>query len=94
MIAMRTKFILLVLLGAFLSTYTFSQDKELSWEELEEQYEFPSWYTEGRFGIWVHWGAQTQPEKGGGWYARHMYMQDVGTQEWGKDAYARYCWGI
>jgi alpha-L-fucosidase len=69
----------------------FSQQKELSWEELRDQYEFPSWYTEARFGIWVHWGAQTEPLKGGGWYARHMYMQDVGRETWGKDAYEYHC---
>lgn len=65
-----------------------AQQNDLSWEELREVYEFPKWYTEARFGIWVHWGAQTQPERGGGWYARHMYMQDVGKQTWGKNAYS------
>lgn len=65
----------------------FSQNKELSWEEIGEQYEVPEWFTEARFGIWVHWGAQTVPEYGGGWYARHMYMQDVGKETFGKNAY-------
>lgn len=64
-----------------------SPEKELSWEELGEQYEIPEWFTEARFGVWVHWGAQTVPEYGGGWYARHMYMQDVGKQTFGKNAY-------
>ena len=63
------------------------QKKVLSWDELKSRYEFPKWYTEARFGIWLHWGAQTQPEEGGGWYARHMYMQDVGGQTFGKNAY-------
>ncbi|WP_423126981.1 alpha-L-fucosidase [Gaoshiqia sp. Z1-71] len=69
---------------------TFSQtgeNKELSWDELKSQYEFPKWYTEARFGIWVCIGAQSQPEEGGGWYARHMYMQDVGGETFGKNAY-------
>ena len=82
------KHILLIFFTIVLSTAIYSQDKELTWEELREQYEFPKWSTEARFGLWVHWGAQTQPEKGGGWYARHMYMQDVGKQLWGKDAYS------
>jgi alpha-L-fucosidase len=81
------KHILFLLLVLLLSATCYSQKNELSWEEFREQYEFPAWYTEARFGIWVHWGAQTQPEKGGGWYARHMYMQDVGKQTWGKAAY-------
>ena len=82
------KHILFVFLALVLNPPASSQGKELTWEELREQYEFPEWYTEARFGIWVHWGAQTQPEQGGGWYARHMYMQDVGNQSWGKNAYS------
>lgn len=69
-------------------TVSFAQDKDLSWEELSQQYEVPEWFSDARFGIWVHWGAQTVPEYGGGWYARHMYMQDVGKQTFGKNAYS------
>lgn len=65
----------------------FAQQKKLTWEELRKDYQFPKWYTEARFGIWVHWGAQTQPEYGGGWYARHMYQQNVGKETWGENAY-------
>ncbi len=54
---------------------SYGSEEQLTWEELSKQYEFPAWYTEARFGIWVHWGAQTQPEEGGGWYAAHMYKQ-------------------
>jgi len=82
------KHILFVFFAIVLSITCYSQEEELTWEELREQYEFPEWYTEARFGIWVHWGAQTQPEEGGGWYARHMYQHDVGKQSWGKNAYA------
>ena len=76
-----------VLFAIVLSTTCYSQDNELSWEELQEQFECPKWFAEARFGIWVHWGAQTQPADGGGWYARHMYMEDVGRERWGRDAY-------
>lgn len=82
------KNILFMLFAIALSVTCYSQEKDLTWVELHEQYEFPKWYTEARFGIWVHWGAQTEPDQGGGWYARHMYMQDVGTQLWGKNAYS------
>ncbi len=82
------KHILFLLFAITTSITCYSQEKELTWEELGEQYEFPKWYTEARFGIWVHWGAQTQPKEGGGWYARHMYMEDVGKQLWGKNAYS------
>ena len=83
--------IFILLLIPCFSVPCFSQEKELSWEKLSEQYWFPKWYTEARFGIWVHWGAQTAPLRGGGWYARHMYQQDVGDQEWGKYAYQYHC---
>jgi len=83
--------IIFLVFTLFVCTSAYSQQKELTWEELREQYEFPAWYTEARFGIWVHWGAQTEPLQGGGWYARHMYQQDVGTQLWGKNAYEYHC---
>ncbi|SMD18516.1 alpha-L-fucosidase [Pedobacter nyackensis] len=82
------KYTLYLSLAVLFSIPSYAQEKEKSWEELKKDYEFPAWYTEARFGIWLHWGGQSQPDNGGGWYARHMYMQDVGGQTFGKDAYA------
>jgi alpha-L-fucosidase len=59
----------------------------LTWEELAAQYECPNWFRDVKFGIWCHWGPQVVPESGGGWYARHMYMQDVGREIFGENAY-------
>ncbi|WP_372938156.1 alpha-L-fucosidase, partial [Seonamhaeicola sp.] len=64
-----------------------AQEKALTWDELAEQYQCPEWFRDAKFGIWFHWGPQAVPEQGGGWYARHMYMQDVGRQTFGKMAY-------
>ncbi|GIZ10215.1 alpha-L-fucosidase [Flavobacterium sp. UMI-01] len=64
-----------------------AQEKEESWDKLANQYECPKWFRDAKFGIWFHWGPQSVPEQGGGWYARHMYMQDVGKQKFGKMAY-------
>ncbi|KFC58796.1 alpha-L-fucosidase [Flavobacterium gilvum] len=86
----KLKFALYLSLVILFSIQSYSQGKEKSWEELKQNYEFPAWYTEARFGIWLHWGAQSQPDEGGGWYARHMYMQDVGSQTFGKDAYPNH----
>ena len=83
--------IIVLLLLTLCSTSCTLKEKDLSWEELREYFECPSWFSEAGFGIWVHWGAQTQPELGGGWYARHMYQQDVGDQLWGKNAYEYHC---
>ncbi|MBU2997994.1 alpha-L-fucosidase [Cellulophaga baltica] len=84
------KFSFLTLCAFFMVTLSIplnAQDKELSWNELADQYECPEWFRDAKFGIWFHWGPQAQPEQGGGWYARHMYMQDVGRQKFGKMAY-------
>jgi len=82
------KIVIIVFIALISCSNVYSQEKDLTWEQLQKIYKFPKWYTEARFGIWVHWGAQTQPQMGGGWYARHMYMQDVGSQKWGKNAYS------
>jgi len=82
----NTKFYLLLCL-LLIQTVAFAQQKSLTWEELRKDYQFPKWYTEARFGIWVHWGAQSEPAEGGGWYARHMYQQNVGRETWGANAY-------
>ena len=44
-------------------------------QELFENYKVPEWFGRAKFGIWLHWGPQTLPLKGGGWYARHMYVE-------------------
>lgn len=85
--AIKFKCALYLSLTILCSIPSYAQEKEMSWEDLKQNYEFPAWYTEARFGIWLHWGAQSQPDNGGGWYARHMYMQDVGSETFGKDAY-------
>lgn len=85
------KTLLLSIILSFMCTFVSAQDKDLSWEELQKQFKIPQWFAEARFGIWTHWGAQTQPEMGGGWYARHMYQQDVGWEKWGENAYEYHC---
>jgi alpha-L-fucosidase len=71
--------------------YESGGTERLTWEQLREGFVCPDWFADARLGIWVHWGAQTQPELGGGWYARHMYMTDVGRETWGEDAYRYHC---
>jgi len=39
-----------------------------------QNYRYPDWYRDAKFGIWAHWGPQSQPEMGD-WYARQMYIQ-------------------
>ncbi len=41
-----------------------------------EQYEYPEWFVDAKFGIWAVWGPMSVPRQGD-WYARNMYIQDV-----------------
>jgi alpha-L-fucosidase len=60
-----------------------------SWDELAAQWTCPAWFQDAKFGLWLHWGPQSVPEYGGGWYARHMYMepQELGDEQWGRNAW-------
>jgi alpha-L-fucosidase len=44
------------------------------WDSLKQNYKFPEWFRDAKFGIWAHWSAQCVPEEGD-WYARQMYIQ-------------------
>ncbi len=43
------------------------------WESLKS-YKVPRWFTEARFGIFIHWGVYSVPAFGSEWYPRHMYI--------------------
>lgn len=47
---------------------------EPTWESLAN-YEIPSWYKDGKFGIFIHWGVYSVPAFGNEWYPRNMYKQ-------------------
>jgi alpha-L-fucosidase len=48
-----------------------------NWNSFINNYQFPEWFRDAKFGIWAHWTAQCVPEQGD-WYARQMYMQGWG----------------
>lgn len=41
------------------------------------RYQYPEWFRDAKFGIWAHWGPQAVPMDGD-WYARGMYEQGSG----------------
>jgi len=56
-----------------------------------QQYKYPDWFRDAKFGIWAHWGPQAVPRQGD-WYARNMYVQtgnDWETPDY-KDHLKRY----
>ena len=80
------KRVILIVIGV-ISFSCNAQTDIPQWDEIAEQFECPEWFRDAKFGIWTHWGPQTKPAVGGGWYARSMYMTDVGRETWGKNAY-------
>ena len=49
-------------------------------DESLQQYKYPAWFRDAKFGIWAHWGPQAVPRQGD-WYARNMYIQEGGSWE-------------
>jgi alpha-L-fucosidase len=43
-----------------------------TFESLAAGFQVPDWFRDAKFGIWAHWGPQSQPEQGD-WYAKNMY---------------------
>lgn len=46
-----------------------------NWDSLSA-HPLPGWFREGKFGIFIHWGAYSVPAFGSEWYPRNMYIQD------------------
>ena len=44
-----------------------------NWESLKN-FKAPQWYLDGKFGIFIHWGAYSVPAFGSEWYPRQMYL--------------------
>ena len=47
-----------------------------NWENIAENYQFPEWFIDGKFGIFIHWGVYSVPAFGNEWYPRSMYQKD------------------
>jgi alpha-L-fucosidase len=55
---------------------TYSQDVfQPTWESLKK-YTTPEWFSNAKFGIFIHWGVYSVPAYGSEWYPRNMYRQD------------------
>ncbi|GHU70537.1 alpha-L-fucosidase [Bacteroidia bacterium] len=46
------------------------------WDNLAENYQFPEWFCDAKFGIFIHWGVYAVPAFGNEWYPRNMYRKD------------------
>jgi len=69
------------------ATLSAQENKEGKFKPTDEslqQYKYPAWFRDAKFGIWAHWGPQAVPRQGD-WYARNMYVQN--GQSWESDDY-------
>jgi alpha-L-fucosidase len=66
---------------------TVRAEEASTWNQVAAKWECPEWFKDAKFGLWLHWGPQTIPAKGGGWYARSMYME-IKPESWGKEAWS------
>jgi len=55
------------------TTATQVKKYEPNWESLAD-YKIPDWYSDAKFGIFIHWGAYAVPAYRSEWYPRLMYM--------------------
>ncbi|MDR1886287.1 MAG: alpha-L-fucosidase, partial [Prevotellaceae bacterium] len=46
------------------------------WDNIAEHYQFPEWFIDAKFGIFIHWGVYAVPAFGSEWYPRTMYQKD------------------
>lgn len=59
-----------------------------SWESLSA-FQVPSWYREGRFGLFVHWSVYSVPSCESEWYPRLMYKKGTKSCAFHEKTYGR-----
>ncbi len=47
-----------------------------NWDNIGKNYQFPQWFCDAKFGIFIHWGVYSVPAFGSEWYPRNMYQTD------------------
>lgn len=48
-----------------------------NWESIKKNYSDPKWFSQAKFGIFIHWGVYSVPAHGSEWYPRGMYMDSA-----------------
>jgi alpha-L-fucosidase len=54
---------------------------EPNWDSVKAHYQYPEWFRDAKFGIFLHWGLYSVPAHGSEWYVQHMY-NDAATIQW------------
>jgi alpha-L-fucosidase len=53
-----------------------------TWDSLRQNYRVPRWFTEAKFGLFIHWGLYAVPAHHNEWYEKHMYATE---SQWHRD---------
>ncbi len=53
-----------------------------TWDSIRANYKTPAWFTEGKFGIFMHWGLYAVPAHASEWYVKYMYGGNAGITQW------------
>lgn len=59
------------------------------WDSLT-QMQSPSWFSDAKFGIFIHWGLYSVPAFRNEWYSRNMYIQDKEEWQHHRDTYGEH----
>lgn len=57
------------------------------WDNIAQNYEFPDWFKDAKFGIFIHWGVYSVPAFGNEWYPRNMYQEGSAEYEHHRKTY-------
>ena len=59
------------------------------WASLSK-HQTPSWFTNAKFGIFIHWGIYSVPAFANEWYSRNMYIQGTAEFEHHRKTYGEH----
>ncbi len=48
-----------------------------TWDSLKQNYKTPRWFSEAKFGLFMHFGLYAVPAHHNEWYEKHMYAADL-----------------
>ncbi len=60
------------------------------WDSLRAQYTVPTWYSDAKFGIFVHWGVYAVPGFSSEWYPREMYRRGTAVFDHHRQTYGAH----
>ena len=60
------------------------------WDNIAQSYQFPEWFCDAKFGIFIHWGIYAVPAFANEWYSRNMYQKDSREYKYHIETYGEH----